>query len=598
MTGLLITVVQNVGVFALLTLAFMRVSHQRGSWPPLVQALAQGAMFGGASAISMLMPYQLQPGVIFDARGGAVLVAGIFGGPWASVVAAAIPMLARWQIGGVGAPAGVTTLMIYGGVSIVAFYLMRRLGRGPKMPCLLALGVFGTALGTLGLLMLPAEVPALPILAVAWPVLFGGNLGGIIVLSFLIQSELRREAMQEQLVEREREARVAVEAKSRFLAAMSHEIRTPMNGVVGFANVLLGTRLDDFQRRAAEQIRVASFSLLEIIDDILEYTRIQAGKLPINRSDVDLHELIRSCGELIAVQAAGKNLGFSFDVDDAVPRMVTIDAVRVRQVLINLLGNAVKFTDHGQVSLNCSFEPDPGGSSGQLRLLVRDTGIGMTEAELARLFVPFEQGQHIGRGGTGLGMTITRTLLDNMHGTVAVESVKGIGTSVTVALPVEIAAKREAAPAPAGTSVETTTRRLSILVAEDVAMSAEMLTVMLAQAGHAATIAANGREAVAAAAGGDFDLVLMDIQMPEMDGITATREIRALGGAAGRVPIVALTAFAEAEDRDRCLNAGMDDFLTKPVNRDLLMRTLARYAATPVAAPTPSLTAVSSAASG
>jgi PAS domain S-box-containing protein len=508
------------------------------------------------------------------------------------------------------------------------------------------------------------------------------------------------------------QAETANRAKSRFLAMVSHEVRTPLNGILGMAGLLHDTTLTPEQTTYVKAVKTSGDALLSLIDEILDFSKIEAGRIDLDARDFDLAALVEETIELIAPRAQAKALEIGAYVEDGLPRMVVGDAARLRQVLLNLAGNAVKFTDRGGVAIVV----EPGVWPGEIAIQVRDSGLGIAPDEHDRIFLEFEQadgGTARKFGGTGLGLAITRRIVERMGGTIAVESVPGAGSTFRVSLPLAAYAGAEeppfVAPALAGTDVmivaastvessllarrlmrwgartciapdatvalallperawsavlvdhaigraacETLARAttmvprrlvlvtpsartelpalkdagftgylvkpvraaslaarfenddigfdrsgdaiedspraparvtgLAILVAEDNEINALLARALLTRLGHRPTIATNGDAAVdawlsAREAGVPYDIVLMDVHMPDTDGTAATRRIRELESGGARTPIVALTANAFEEDRDACLAAGMDGFLTKPLDRERLAAALATAA--------------------
>jgi PAS domain S-box-containing protein len=366
-----------------------------------------------------------------------------------------------------------------------------------------------------------------------------------------------------------RVARVTAEqadaAKSAFLANMSHEIRTPMTGILGTADLILDGDLSAEQRRAVELIVASGETLLTIINDILDLSKIEAGQLELEDAPLDLHELMQGTVSLMSHGARAKNIDVVLEIRNDVPRFVRGDPTRIRQVLTNLLSNAIKFTSAGSVVVSvASLSRD--GDARRLRFGVRDTGIGIAPDAVQRIFEPFRQADVSttrNYGGTGLGLSISRRLVDMMGGTLEVASVLAEGSEFHFTLTMvatgqsadQGVTRRPAAPA--------MRKALRILIAEDNPVNQEVAATMLRRRGHHVDIVGNGREAVAAVADQSYDVVLMDLQMPILDGIQATIEIRA-HEADERVPIIALTANAAGGEVDRCIAAGMDDYVPKP----------------------------------
>jgi len=400
----------------------------------------------------------------------------------------------------------------------------------------------------------------------------GGQLGTA-VERLQVQAELL-DANRELAGARD-QALAASRAKSEFLANMSHEIRTPMNGVLGMADLLLTGDLSDESRGYAETIHSSGEALLAILNDVLDFSKIEAGKMDFEEVPFDPRRCLDDVAALMDGRARERGVALTAMATAAVPRQVVGDPSRSRQVLLNLVGNAVKFTQDGEVAIRL------GVAEGGLLFEVVDTGIGISEEAKEQLFDAFTQADSSTSrrfGGTGLGLAISRRLVEGMGGEIGVESVEGEGTAFWFILPLH-AVEGQIEVATAATAPAAVARPLHLLLAEDNAVNRLVATKCVERLGHTVESAANGREAVATWQGGRFDAVLMDCQMPEMDGYEATAEIRRLereGGVERRTPIIALTAHAMGGDRERCLAAGMDDYVAKPLRSDELTDALAR----------------------
>jgi signal transduction histidine kinase/CheY-like chemotaxis protein len=369
-------------------------------------------------------------------------------------------------------------------------------------------------------------------------------------------------------------AESASRAKATFLAMMSHEIRTPMNGMLGVADLLRTMSPDPEQKKLLDILAGSGDSLLRIINDILDFSKIEAERLELHPRPFEIRALLAELETLLTLQARGKAVRFVLEADPHLPLALNGDRQRLSQVLLNLGNNAVKFTDQGEVRVIVKVLQNADGRA-RLEFTVRDTGIGMDSGALEQLFTPFTQlaeSRHHRGGGTGLGLVISQRLVNFMGGQIAVHSEPGRGATFSFIIELPTAEMMGATTVNAVMRLEM----LSVLVAEDNAVNQTIIDAMLRQLGHRSTLVGNGREALDTLARGDFDLVLMDCNMPEMDGLEATRRLRASGARNARIPIIALTANAMDGDRERCLAAGMDDFVAKPVTMATLRATIDR----------------------
>lgn len=376
-------------------------------------------------------------------------------------------------------------------------------------------------------------------------------------------------AREFELQKANQQAQAANKAKSEFLAMMSHEIRTPMNAIIGLLELMQSSEPEEKQKSLLDNAQHSASLLQTLINDVLDFSKIESGSIEIEHIEFDLKKCVSRIMTQLQALADAKGIGLELEFSPAIKPLVIGDAVRISQILLNLINNAIKFTEQGLVKLCLSMQQD------LIHFEIKDTGIGIAQDKIKQLFKPFSQlDASITRrfGGTGLGLSISKRLVELMGGTIGVRSEFQKGSCFWFDLSLPEAHSPLGSPKAKQTNIS---RPLQILVAEDNAVNQMVIRLMLEQAGHKVAMAHNGFEAIAQIQEAEFDLVLMDMQMPELDGVAATKQIRSELNKA--LPIIALTANATEDDKKICIEAGMSDFITKPINKKLLFEKLAQY---------------------
>ena len=561
------------GMFAVLSL----IHDGARNTPALPRKILLGLIFGIFSASFVLITYSYQDGIFLDARNVVVGMSGLFIGPIGVAVTAACAVIMCISMGGVGMVAGIIGVTLTALVSGSIHVALKKNEIRLTIPLLFLISFGLSTVGMFSFLALPPTQAIQMLSEIGGWYYMANMVWGVLLGLLLLQDQNRRELI-ENLAASERRAEEAYQAKSVFLAKMSHEIRTPLNGVMGFTDLLNKTRLDGTQYEYIQHVQTACRSLLSIVNDILDFSSIESGKMKIVLNGFSLKNAMEGCLAQIKPDADLKGLDLKLEFHGTYPEWVISDELRLRQVIMTLLNNACKFTQKGHIKIGVTSRKTS-GHEWDINIIVSDSGAGIPPDDLERIFEAFEQGDNShtrAAGGTGLGLSIAKNLTQILNGKISVESIPGKGSRFIISLPVQECAPLQENPAPhvrGSTALDKGRPKARILVAEDIPMNRIVLQAQLEQDGYDVTLAANGQEAVNILKEEKFDLVLMDVQMPVLNGIEATEKIRGeLKLDHHALPVIAITAHALPDELKACLKAGMDDCLTKPITSETLYK--------------------------
>lgn len=573
LTENLTPIVANVGALAIIAWVISICSHKTmatADGKPQLNPWLVGVGMGATASLLMFLHVELTPGVFADGRGGPILLAGIIGGPIAALTTALIAGVCRFLIGGGGIISGPLYIGVFALIGLAYWYAERK-QESPRLNIsrLFILATAATLISMPVVVFLPTEVQV-PVLKKLWPILWVSNVIGTIILGTLLERERERLKNEYELAVQYQRAEQATVAKSRFIAAMSHEIRTPLNAVLGILHLLDN---DELSAKAREKLKAAHSSgrfLLSLINQVLDFARIEANAVEPTKDTFTLSSLVNSLSSVFDTQASTKGLEFKCIIEGDAQRPLVGSFAHIQQILFNFLGNAVKFTDSGHITLRASLAEDKDGVL-MAHLSVADTGPGMTKADTEVIFEEFGQAgfQSKKASGTGLGLSISKSLAGSMGANISVETAPDEGATFMLDVPLEPGDENNLISE--GT-VETPRNSLNILVAEDNDINQMIIRAMLKKDNHIVTLVDDGAKAVQAVhkSNTPFDLILMDIQMPVMDGMEATRRIREFEPDAQKLPIVAVTANAFSDQREEYLKVGMQGVVIKPIDAKTL----------------------------
>jgi signal transduction histidine kinase/DNA-binding response OmpR family regulator len=610
---LLESLLANFGMFAGLFTLLTILPYFLKNNSALLQQVIIGLIFGAAAALSIFYSVEFVEGVHLDSRVAIISMASLFFGPLTAFITIIPAILMRLTLDG-EVTLGIVIILVTAlcGVLLRAhIYKNAQLRASLKQIALFAL-IMPVIIIIITLAFVTSDHTGEIILSCAIAFL-AQNFTAIFVLGVLLNVNSKNIALENDLDEAAALATTASNEKTEFIGMMSHEIRTPMSGVLGFTEILEQTDLDDYQRHCVEQVKTAGSTMMHLLDDILDFSRIESCKFSLSLAPLDFKETLQSTFEMMHSEKQSNNNKMTLNIDDNVPQYILGDMHRIKQIIYNILGNAIKFTDQGTINVHAHFTPDvptkdkdadKGEAStaqekGSISIVISDTGIGIAPQKQNIIFSMFEQENpsipHI-YGGSGLGLAIVQSLVSLMGGDIEVQSQVGIGTTFTINLPYlapeegfdivqPIHIEQHASEQPQGSAASMPAAPVVgdnrfILLAEDIKMNQELTASMLIQNGFQVHVVNNGVEAIEAVKNnGPFHLVLMDINMPEMNGIDATIYIRnTLNISSADLPIIALTAHVMGDEINDCIKAGMNDYLSKPIKAATLVEKVSAWA--------------------
>jgi signal transduction histidine kinase/ActR/RegA family two-component response regulator len=567
-------IVANVGALAIIAWVISIYSNRaltKTDGTPKISPMLVGVSFGFTASLLMFIPVELTPGLIADARGAPILLSGIIGGPIAALVTAIIAGVCRFLIGGLGYITGTLYVCVFALIGAAYWYAEKKHGE-PRIGIvrLFLLASVATIISLPSVVFIPTE-KQIPVLVTLWPILWVSSVIGTIILGTLLDRERKRVKNEYELAVQYERAEQATVAKSRFIAAMSHEIRTPLNAVLGILQLVDNDQIPEETRSKLKVAHNSGRFLLSLINQVLDFARIEANAIKPSRDTFTLSSLIDHMASIFKSQASAKGLSFDYEIaDDQKMTPLVGSYAHIQQILFNFLGNAVKFTDNGGIKMRAELRKSEDGGL-VAHFSVEDTGPGMSAEDIDIIFEEFGQAgmRATNKIGTGLGLSISKALSDALGGEILVDTSIGQGTTFSLLVPLEAG---ETENLVVKGQDQNATQGLKVLVAEDNDINQMIIRAMLEKDNHNVTLVDDGAKAVQAVqdAQAPFDLVLMDIQMPVMDGNEATRLIRELIPDGAKLPIVAVTANAFSDQRNEYLSAGMQDVVIKPIDASKL----------------------------